>query len=271
MKINMHVNSRKLTLETPVIPEACPEGVVSIVVPCCGQLEFTKLCVPSVLRHSRAPCELVFLDIGSLDGTVDYLAGVMAGASARIEIVRTMTDLTIPMCCEEALRRARGQFILLLNNDTIVTDGWLEQLVGLAGLSSTIGLVGPMSNYALPPQLVEHVPYRLGSRGRSSDNGVSIYTPEEVAAVDKFACEWRDKNHGSWMEVDHLGGFCLLIKRQVLEQIGTLQGTTGLNVFDTDALCQRARQAGFMLACCRDLFIHNFGSRSFGQGTCWIR
>ena len=45
-------------------------GLVSIIVPCAGMLEYTKLCVPSVLRFSREPFELIFIDIGSLDAAL---------------------------------------------------------------------------------------------------------------------------------------------------------------------------------------------------------
>src|SRR5438105_6283420 len=83
-----------------------PPGLVSILVPCCGQLKYTKLCVPSILRHSRPPFELLFLDIGSLDGTAEYLAGVAAAAPVRVEVVRTATDLGVPAACTDALGRA---------------------------------------------------------------------------------------------------------------------------------------------------------------------
>src|SRR5579859_499213 len=75
-----------------------PPGLVSIVIPCCRMLDYTRLCVPSVLRHSRAPFELIFLDIGSLDGTAEYLAGLRDGLSnrVRVEICRAATDLSIP-------------------------------------------------------------------------------------------------------------------------------------------------------------------------------
>ena len=55
-------------------------ALVSIIIPCCGQLEYTRLCVPSVLRYSRDPFELIFIDIGSLDGTAEYLEGIAAAA-----------------------------------------------------------------------------------------------------------------------------------------------------------------------------------------------
>src|SRR5579864_6275766 len=53
-----------------------PAGLVSILIPCTGMLEYTRLCIPSVLRCSRDPFELIFLDVGSLDGTAEYLAGL---------------------------------------------------------------------------------------------------------------------------------------------------------------------------------------------------
>src|SRR5712692_1332531 len=125
------------------ISVAATPGLVSIVVPCCGMLEYTKLCVPSVLKHSRPPFELIFVDIGSLDGTAEYLAGLQAGLAGhiRIEIVRTPTDLGLRDACREALRRTLGEFVVLLNNDCVVTPGWLGQLTGLASMTAPIGMV----------------------------------------------------------------------------------------------------------------------------------
>ena len=237
-------------------------GLVSVLVPCCGQLEYTRLCVPSLLRHSRAPYELIFVDVGSLDGTAEYLAGVQAAASqVRVEVVRTATDRGLTQVVRSALQLARGEYVVLLNNDTVVTDSWLQQLTGLAGLSPAIGLVGPMSNYAALPQLVETVPYRVGPK-KTQQGGWLV----DVEAVQQFARQWREQNKGKWLEVDRLGGFCLLVKRAVLDKVGVLESEAGLGLFDTDVLSARARQAGFTLACCKDLFVHHFGSRTFAHG-----
>ena len=265
----------EVTSVTQLIPEraisVASQGVlVSILVPCCGMLEYTKLCVPSVLRHSRSPIELIFLDIGSLDGTAEYLAGIKAASSNRVEIVRTPTDMGISDACKEALAQARGEYLVLLNNDTVVTEGWLNQLISLAGASPAFGMVGPMSNYAAPPQLVETVPYRVKPKkgknpGRFAANEILV----DVDAVNLFAREFRENTKGKWMEVERLGGFCVLLKREVLDKIGlvNLHKWTDLSLFDTDILSAKARQAGFTLACCRDLFIHHFGTRTFSHGA----
>jgi GT2 family glycosyltransferase len=253
-------------VSTNNIAVTSPPGLVSILIPCCGMLEYTKLCVPSVLRWSREPFELIFLDVGSLDGTAAYLAGLRDGLAdkRRVEVCRAATDLDIKQACQEALEKARGQYVCLLNNDTVVTPGWLDALTALAGVSEGFGMVGPMSNYAAPPQLVETVPYRVGPR-RGARPGEPLV---DVQAVQSFAREFGAQNKGKWLEAERLGGFCLLVKRAVLQRVGAaLNAWTDLGLFDTDILSAKARQAGFTLACCRDLFVHHFGTRTFAHGA----
>ncbi|HYV37230.1 MAG TPA: glycosyltransferase family 2 protein [Gemmataceae bacterium] len=248
-----------------------PPDLASILIPCCGQLEFTKLCLPSLLKNTRQPFELIFLDIGSLDGTAEYLAGIATAATqVRVEIVRTPTDLGISAAVQDAIKQARGEYLVLLNNDTIVTNGWLNHLVGLAKLTPALGLVGPMSNYAAPPQLVENISYRIGPKKNSRFDGKDEATSNwlvDVSAVESFARTLSEQNRGKWVETERLGGFCLLIKREVLKRIGHLRDWTDLAIFDTDILSTKARQAGFTLACCRDLFVHHFGTRTFAHGA----
>jgi GT2 family glycosyltransferase len=255
-------------------------GLVSIVIPCCGMLDYTKLCVSSLLKHSRPPFEIIFLDIGSLDGTAEYLAGLQAGLSRRlapigieypgdrirIEIVRTPTDQGIKEVCKKALDLTRGEYVLLLNNDTIVTPHWLEQLTALAATTMGVGLVGPMSNYASPPQLVETVPYRTSSNPRTSAVTSGAMAIIDVDAIEQFAEKVQTEFKGRFVNVDRLGGFCLLIKRVVLDKIGPkLNEWTDLGLFDSDILSVKAREADYSLAVCRDLFIHHFGTRTFAH------
>src|SRR5260221_3317578 len=195
------------------IAVAATPGLVSILIPCCGMLEYTKLCVPSVLKNSRPQFELIFLDIGSLDGTAEYLAGLQAGLAGhlgmqpeltgqvRIEVVRTATDLGLKDACQRALKEVRGEWICLLNNDTVVTYGWLNQLTGLASFSLGIGLVGPMSNMAAVPDLVEKVAYRTSANPRMSaaNPGGSLV---DVSAVERFAAGFQKGHKGTFTYTD---------------------------------------------------------------------
>jgi len=242
-------------------------AVASIIIPCWNQLEFTRFCLAALVRHTRPPWELIVIDSGSTDGTGIYLAGVQDVAPVPVTVVSNAQNLGFPTAINQGLKAARGDYLVLLNNDAVVTDGWLNQLIALAEMNSDvttkhtkdtkgenqrgdrermrIGLTGPMSNYASPPQLVENVPYA---------------NLEEMHA---FARRWREEHRGQWFTAGKLSGFCLLMKRAVYEAIGGLDEQFGLGLFDDDDLAERARRAGFELAVAHDLFVHHFGSRTF--------
>jgi GT2 family glycosyltransferase len=202
--------------------------------------------------------------------------------------VRTLTDLGIAEACHEALELAWGEYVVLLNNDTIVTNAWLEQLIALSAMSPTIGMAGPMTNYAAPPQLVEEaVPYRIGAKVGRVESGVgrvesgarsgalraplsTLDAPLDAGAVDAYAQGFRERHLGKWVYTERLGGFCLLIKRAVLKAIEAqerLAEVSDLGLFDTDILSAKARKYGYTLGVCRDLFIHHFGTRTFAHGA----
>jgi O-antigen biosynthesis protein len=243
-------------------------GLTSIIVPCWNQLEFTQQCIAALKVHTRPAWELIVVDNGSNDGTALYLAGARDLAAVPVTVVSNATNLGFPAAINQGLQLARGEYLVLLNNDVVVTDGWLDQLIALTNArsgrgeditaehaedaktnSEAIGLVGPMSNYAAPPQLVDRVPYR------------------DVRDMHVFAQRWRDEHRGKWFTVPKLSGFCLLMKRDVYDAVGGLDERFGLGFFDDDDLAERARRAGFELAVAYDSFVHHFGSRTFaGNG-----
>jgi GT2 family glycosyltransferase len=163
----------------------------------------------------------------------------------RVQVIGNARNLGFPAACNQGLRIAEGQYLVLLNNDTVPAADWLDQLVGLADSGLGHGLVGPMSNYAVPPQLVEHVPY------------------SDLAGMHRFAAQWRAEHQGKWLAVERLSSSCLLVKRAVYETIGGLDERFGLGLFDDQDLSLRARRAGFTLAVAYDAFMHHAGSKTF--------
>lgn len=234
-------------------------GLVSVLMPCCGQMEYTRLSVPRVLRHSRPPVELLCIDAGSLDGTADFLDGVAAVAPVPVTLFHSTDEAAFPRLVQEALAAARGALLAWVNNDVLVPEFWLQQLAALATANEKIGVVGPMANLAGEHQRVAAVPYRLARpkergplEGRHKD-------ALDTGALDRFAAEHREANRRQWKEVDRLGGFCWLAKREVLQAVPLLETGAEEGTFDERRFAGRVRQAGFHLACCGDLFVHHFG------------
>jgi GT2 family glycosyltransferase len=107
------------------------QNLTSIIIPCWSQLEFTQQCLASLKEHTRPAWELIVIDNGSSDGTAAYLAGARDMASVPVTIVTNTTNLGFPAAINQGLQLARGDYLVLLNNDVVVTDGWLDQLIGL--------------------------------------------------------------------------------------------------------------------------------------------
>jgi glycosyltransferase involved in cell wall biosynthesis len=233
-------------------------GLASIIVPRFNQRAFTQLCLQALFHFTRpGSWELIVVDNGSTDETAAYLAGVQDATAVPVTVITNPCNLGFPAAVNQGLQVAAGEHLVLLNNDAVVTEGWLDHLVALTSApigpegagAAGIGLVGPMSNYATPPQLVDDVSYR------------------DVDEMHAFAGRWRDEHRGQWLVAGKLSGFCLLLTRAVYRAIGGLDERFGPGFFDDDDLAVRARRAGFASAVATDVFVHHFGSRTFtGSG-----
>jgi GT2 family glycosyltransferase len=188
------------------------------------------------------------------------VAGVAAASPARVEVVRAEGEDGFARSVREALGLARGAFVAWVNNDVLVTESWLDQLVALVTAHESLGLVGPTANLAPDPQRAEHVPYRLARPGAGLAEATTGAGQLETQAVDLFAREQRNGHRGKWKEVDRLGGFCWLARREVLGRVELLEQGAEEGLFDAGRFSARVRRAGYRLACCRDLFVHHFGS-----------
>ncbi len=219
---------------------------VSIVVLTYNALEFTRQCVDSLLEHTGARHELIFVDNASTDGTVDYLNEI-ASRHDQMQVIANDSNLGFAAGNNVGMAEATGRHLILLNSDTVVTEGWVERLVRTADAHPRAGLVGPVTNNISGLQKLSDV----------------VYDEDSLIGMQKFAAEQAAKHDG---RVDHtlrLTGFCLLIKRELLARVGGLAEVFGRGNYEDNDYCLRAHLAGFECLIARDCFIHHYGSRSF--------
>jgi len=86
----------------------------------------------ALLRCTRSPWELIVVNNRSTDGTRDYLAGVQDAAPVAVTVIANSSKVGFPAAINQGLAHARGVYLVLLNDDAVVTEGWLEQLVALS-------------------------------------------------------------------------------------------------------------------------------------------
>ena len=214
-------------------------GLTSIIIVTFNELGYTKECVDSIRLRSDEPYELIFVDNGSTDGTPQYLESL-----ADVQVIRNSGNRGFPAAVNQGIKLAHGKQILLLNNDTVVSTGWLLKMLIALESNSRVGLVGPCSNNVSGSQMIP-----------------AAYT--EMTSMDGFAWEWGKQHAGQREETDRLIGFCLLIKKAVIDQIGGLDEQFGIGCFEDDDICLRAKQAGWSAVIAREAFVHHYGSRTF--------
>ncbi|WP_440112356.1 glycosyltransferase family 2 protein [Paenibacillus sp. QZ-Y1] len=214
--------------------------MTSIIIPTYNGLDLLGPCVDAIRKYTgnHTPYEIIVVDNGSVDGTAAYCA------RERIRFVRFPDNRGFPAACNAGLRAACGDELLLLNNDVTVTPRWLENLLAALYSDASIGITGPVTNYASGIQQV-----KLDFRN-----------------MDHFQ-ELAESNNrldpSRWKEVRRIVGLCMLMRRSVMERIGLLDEAYSPGHYEDDDYCYRACMEGYRLLVCGDVLVHHRGSASF--------
>ncbi|MCF2940392.1 glycosyltransferase [Paenibacillus alkaliterrae] len=218
--------------------------MTSIILVAFNKLAFTQECIESIRAYTEpGSYEIIVVDNASTDETADWLQ-----QQHDLTVILNENNEGFPKGCNQGIAAAQGELIMLLNNDTVVTCNWLDNLKKCLFSKNQIGAVGPITNNASYYTAI-HAPYQ---------------TKE---GIQQFAQKHNVSNPAKWEERLKLIGFCLLIKREAVEEIGLLDERFGIGNFEDDDYSLRMRKAGYRLMLCRDTFIHHYGSASFNSDT----
>jgi GT2 family glycosyltransferase/glycosyltransferase involved in cell wall biosynthesis len=206
--------------------EDAPEPVVSIVIPVFNKFDLTYDCVKSIIEAgAKVPFEIVIADDCSRDETM--LAGFAFGAGIRL--VRSEANGGFVRSCNRGFDAARGEYVLFLNNDTIVNKGWLDELYETMRGDPQIGIAGTKLLY--PDGSLQEcggIIWRLGDgwnwgRGEKAD--------------DPRYCYLRD--------ADYVSGAALMIRAELFARLGRFDEYYAPMYYEDTDLCFRVRQAGY--------------------------
>ncbi len=200
------------------------DHLTSIVIVTHNRLECTRACIESIASWTPEPHELVFVDNASTDGTVEYLRERCAEST----LIANERNEGFLLGANAGISAARGRYVLLLNNDTEVTPGWLGALLRAAERSD----VGIASGKIVGPDgRVQLAGAYIAFDGSARMIGEGLSPDDPALAVEREVC--------------YVGGHCMLIKRELLEKIGPLDVSYGFGYHEDTDLCYRAREAGY--------------------------
>jgi len=217
--------------------------LVSIVMLTLNNWELTEQCLDSIERYTSIPYELICVDNGSTDGTPARVRG-----RKNVRLIENGANAGFAAACNQGIRSSAGDTILLLNNDTVVSHGWLENLTNALYSTPGIGIVGPVSNMVIPAQRLPR-------------------TYSNIESYHEFARAFNRSNPMLWRDATALSGFCMLFRKQLVDQIGYLDEAFLGGGFEDIDFGYRALKAGQRLLVAGDVFVHHEGNASFRQNA----
>ncbi len=236
-------NNRAARLDS-AIRSAFPK--LSVVVLTYNNWRFTKACLESLEIHTRYPdWELVLVDNASTDGSRDYLAAY-AQEKSWVKLVQNDENVGFAAGNNRGLEVATGDYLVVLNNDTYVTRGWLPDLVRHLQKDPRLGLVGAVTN-------------NIGNEAK-----IDIHY-EDMAEMQQAAYAYTRRHAREELDVRTVAFFCTAMPRSLFEAVGGLDERFGLGFFEDDDYCRRVAAAGYRIAVAEDVFVHHHLSASFDE------
>lgn len=220
------------------------EKLVSIIMLTYNALEYTKKCIESIRKYTRFPYDIVFVDNASTDGTKKYLSKLV-GKHPNYKLITNKENKGFAAGNNQGVDAANGDYILLLNNDVLVADGWLESMVMALEKDENIGMVGPLTNYISGRQMIMNVPYK------------------DEKGFFEFSQQVRMKNDERITPHYRIAGFVVLMKKSLYLNINGLDESFGTGNYEDDDLCLKVREKGYAIMIDESTFIHHYGNQTF--------
>jgi GT2 family glycosyltransferase len=218
---------------------------ISIVVLTYNNKDFTRLCLDSIFLKTGYPnFEVIVVDNASIDGTQEMLKAYEK-ENSNLKVILNQNNEGFARGNNIGAQAASGDVIVFLNNDTVVTPGWLEGLQRHLQ-DPQIGMVGPVTSFS----------------GNESRIPVDYVTLDEM---DAFAEKYTSAHRGESFDIGILAFLCVAMRREVWEDVGGLDELFGVGMFEDDDYAIRVKEKGYRIVCAEDVFIHHAGAASFSK------
>jgi O-antigen biosynthesis protein len=212
-----------MTAHTLRVPSVARPDVSIVVVTYQGE-EFVEKALRALLDNTEPCYELLLIDNGSTDGTTTLLQQV-----DNATIVLNERNDGFGAANNQGASRARGRYLVFLNQDAFVHQAWLPPLLKRIESDERVGAVGPML---------------LNIDGSLQCAGAMVFRSGETACYGEGDNPDRPE-YGLVRDVDYLAGACLLVRREAFNEVGGFNPAYGLAYFEDADLCLALANRGY--------------------------
>lgn len=227
---------------------ACREQApkASVIVLTYNNEAINRQCIESILTKTAYPdYELIIVDNASTDGTRAYLQELDAQHRQNVRIILNDKNLGFAGGNNCGIKAALGEYVILLNNDTCVTRGWITSLAKHLENNRAYAMCNPVTN-------------SIGNESKIEAHY------QNAAQLHQFAYCYTKAHMGEeYHRVDRLPLFATAIRKSVLEEVGLLDEAYKVGMFEDDDFTEKVLCAGYRIVIAEDAFVHHMQRASF--------
>lgn len=212
--------------------------ICDIAIPVWNKKELTERCVNGILLNTDFPYRIVLIDNASQHPTKEFLEFISSQYPDKIKLIVNKENLGNTTAGVQGMKYSNAEYVCILDNDTIVCKGWLSEIIKIAELSDKIGIVNP------------------------NCNSFGVHRPEGMS-LENFSRELLNKNAGKFIEVGAAVGFCYLVKRKVINQIGCWDQRFSPGYFEDTEYSMRAKKYGYKSVIAQGAYVYHDEHASF--------
>lgn len=225
-----------------------------IIIPTYKNEDLTVACLESIKRNtSSIDYRVIWVDNASGEESTEKVAKSMVGINhLRIDMP---TNEGFVNATNAGIKASNAEFICFLNNDTVVSDRWLEKMIHALKVNPKLGIVGPMT---LPIK---------GDRSYDSQHNLSLHPSLfplncdlELEDINKILGFYRC---GQLIDISFVAFLCAVIKVEVINKVGLLDTGYQLGMWDDNDYCIAARRQGYDVKLLADTCIQHKGRSTF--------
>ena len=199
-----------------------------IILPTCGQVKLIRDCIESLIKSTRYPFRLIAIDNGNSDEASAYLKGVLLSKQLDdMELIKPEENLGWIRSINTGLGLSKdSKYVCFQNDDTVFTDGWLEELVDIFEKDPAIGIANP-----------------------------EWEKPDDVS-LDEYATGLK-KYKAQAVDTDWCRGHCFFVRREVVEKLGGFDTVYLPAYYDDRDYSLKAIAAGYRCVMAKGAFVYH--------------